>query len=480
MSFNSFFSKLPAPLRQPNRLGMIASLGFHGVLFGVLPFLSLSKANESRRVVNLVQLSPAEQNRVSETAKSSGSFNSLPAFDVPTIELPPDLPPLGNLPPLNEIPSNFSSLPQVPPVSFGQPPISIAPFARPLPSVPQADIPAPSEVEPIPQPAPLAPPAEIPPMPAAPPPQLPDLEQESDLSELPPVLDGQPVNPDGEEPGSYSTNPDLGPIEQFPVDGIAQAPASGEETENTPGEDSTELDPDNPPEAATDDDITPEARNWYAKVQTLTRQADLSLQEVTTSLPYPKAACESKYEGTTVLGTLIGPDGTLVPEGELGLTANPEVLESSSYPILNQAAIEGVAGFSSYPATGKYQAYVYRIPFDYSEEECPKASPSPSPSASSPSPSASPTKTQTPTPSSTATPESTPSPSPSVSAEPSLAPTPTPAAEPEPLPSVSAEPTPAPAADPEPTPLSEPTFGPEPIQPFNLTPTPQPSPAAES
>lgn len=468
MSFNSFFSNLPEPLRQPNRLGIIASLGFHGVLFGVLPFLSLSKANESRRVVNLVQLSPAEQNRVSESAKSSGSFNSIPAFDVPSIELPPDLPPLGNLPPLNEIPSNFSSIPQVPPASFGQqPPIAVAPFARPLPSVPQADIPAASEVQPIPEPAPLAPPPDIAPMPAAPEPQLPDLEPGSELGDLPPGLGGQPINPDGEEPGSYEVNPDLGSIEQFPTDQIAQDPAAGEEGENTPDQDASGSEP-NQPEAVTDDNLAPESRNWYAKVQTLTRQADLSLQEVTTSLPYPKEACEDKYEGTTVLGALIGPDGQLVPEGELGLTANPEILESSSYTTLNQAAIEGVAGFSSYQATGKYQAFVYRIPFNYTEEDCPRASPTPSPSASSPRPSASPAKTQTPTP------------SPSVSAEPSPTSTPTPASDPDPLPSVSAEPTPLPApADPEPTPSSEPTLGTDPMPIFEGTPDPQPSPAAE-
>lgn len=458
MNYQSFLSVLPEPLRQPGRLGLIASLGFHGLLFGFMPFLPISKAEDSERVVNLVQLSQAEQSRLPGSVNPSGPTSF---FDVPAIELPDDLPPVSNLPPLNEIPPGWTAIPQLPeqlpqfnPNQRSQ--IAVQPFDRPLPTVPR-----PQTATPIPAPsAPSSPEAPSPAPYGTSEPTLPNLESGTAL-------------PDTVNPEDFQVGSEIGPLDEF-----AQGPSADQD----PAQENT-----NPTPA--------EIQEWYARVQTRTQDPEPAppKEQELTSLPYPQAACEGKYEGTAVVGAVVDPDGQLVAEGEQGLTANPELLESSGYPVLNQAAIAAVQGFSSYAASGKYQTYIFRIPYRYSEEDCAEAStpqPSPTPNSSpSPGPSPrispkpSPQSSPSPSPSPTAESEASPSPSPTV-AEPTPEPTPTatasvPAA-PEPAPSVAPEPAPEPSPEPEPEPEPTPTASEEPLLPPLEPFQPSPSPDAES
>lgn len=451
MNYESLLSVLPESLRQPGRLGLIASLGFHGLFFGVMPFLPVSNAEDTERVINLVQLSQAEQSRLPGSVNPSGSGSF---FDLPAIELPDDLPPVSGLPPLNEIPPGWSAVPQMPqqlpqfnPDQRSQ--IAIQPFDRPLPTVPRPQtvtpLPAPSE---LPEPSPLQ-------SYGTSEPTLPNLESGADL-------------PDRANPEDFQVGSEIGPLDEFGQNSAAGQGTPQENANQTPAE----------------------IQKWQAQVQTLLKDAEFApdVEKELPTLPYPQAACEGKYEGTAVVGAVFNPEGQLVAEGDQGLTANPELLESSGYPVLNQAAIAAVQGFGAQTASGKYQRIVYQIPYQYSEEDCaaaaaPQSSPTPD-SSPSPTPSQSPQASPTPSPQASPSPSPTPtaeseaSPSPSSAAEPTPTPTPIPTAsvpaEPEPAPTPEPEPTPEPPPEPQPTPTpSEEPLLPA-LEPFQPSPSPTP------
>lgn len=495
MNYHSLLSVLPEPLRQPSRLAMIASIGFHGVFFGVVPFLPISKAADSDRVVNLVELSAAEQNRLPGAVNTPGAGSF---FDLPAVELPEDLPPMGNLPPLDEIPPNFSLIPQLPPQNFQVDPgqrsqITLSPFQslpNPIPLSPQ--IVSPAQVAPRNLPTPQGSPPSLPPYGVSEP-QMPELTGEPPLAANPgiasPNQDGEPAIPNKINPENFEAGP---AVSDFP---IAQAP---DESPDQPGKQTSEQ---QKPGTETGSTLSPEIRDWYARVQTRTQDPELAPpKEIVElpSLPYPQAACKGKYEGTVVLGAVVGPEGNLVePGGELGLTANPEVLESSGYNVLNQAASTAVQGFKAYTTSGQYQTYLYRIPYQYSEADCTdgkSATPQPSETASPAQPNQTPSPQASPKPSPKASPKPSPqssqkpspSPQPSPSAEASPVPTPTATASntpiappPESSPSPVPEPTPQPTPQPTPSPTADesPLPKPEPAQP-SPSPTPSPTPAS--
>src|SRR6478672_4656810 len=146
MSYWSFIKSLPEVLRQPSGIATIASVGFHGLLWVILPVLPLSSKtteSEAQRPVQLVELTPAEQSR-------------LPSFATPQLSLPP-LPKTTNLFPSlpslqssNSLPSTSSSPYNLP--LFASPPTSFsfspslplpAPVGVPLTQIPIPDTPPP-------------------------------------------------------------------------------------------------------------------------------------------------------------------------------------------------------------------------------------------------------------------------------------------------------------------------------------------------
>jgi hypothetical protein len=144
-------------------IAVIASLGIHGLLWAVLPGLTInSQADKSpsQRTIGLVQLSPQEQSRLPQVANPAD--NTLPSFATQQTELPP-LPPAppyqtsvippvqlspGSAPVYNLNPNQNSAPPQTfqvplppPPTNTSFPPIpeTNPTNSYPLPPVPQTN-----------------------------------------------------------------------------------------------------------------------------------------------------------------------------------------------------------------------------------------------------------------------------------------------------------------------------------------------------
>ena len=99
MSYTSPITTLPQVLRQPIGIAVLASLGFHGLLWATLPRLhafSKLEADQQQRTVGLVELTPAEQNRLPQAATSETNTSqvTLPPFAMQPSVLPPMPPPL--------------------------------------------------------------------------------------------------------------------------------------------------------------------------------------------------------------------------------------------------------------------------------------------------------------------------------------------------------------------------------------------------
>ncbi len=99
MSYTSPITTLPQMLRQPIGMAVLASLGFHGLLWATLPRLhafSRPVADQQQRTVGLVELTPAEQNRLPEAATLGANTSqvTLPPFATQPSVLPPMPPPL--------------------------------------------------------------------------------------------------------------------------------------------------------------------------------------------------------------------------------------------------------------------------------------------------------------------------------------------------------------------------------------------------
>ncbi|HEY9847258.1 MAG TPA: energy transducer TonB, partial [Candidatus Caenarcaniphilales bacterium] len=324
MSYTPVLEALPEPLRQPGRLAMLASVAAHGVLFAALPLLSLpSKPVNSQRVVDLVQLSTAEQNR-------------LPQFATPQTQLPslpPNLPPLG-LPPLSGLPNYALEQPEA--YSFKSP----APQAVPSPVKPEA-------LGPIVIRAPVRsqPPQQINPFSKTQP--LPDAASygTTNSANLPPFPNKLP----NLEPAVPAKEPFGLP----PVPDVASASAPPTAPNPQPSLSPSSL-PVNSAEA------------WLARAREISGDPKLSWQQQTISIPYPKAACKGRLAGSALVAALVAPDGKLVAAN--GTFNNLKLIDSTGYPTLNNAALS--AESYSLPATGKYQAFAYRVPFAYSEKVC--------------------------------------------------------------------------------------------------------------
>ncbi|AFY62269.1 energy transducer TonB [Synechococcus sp. PCC 6312] len=133
---------LPGPLQAPHRLGLIASLGFHGLLFlTVLIPAPPEPTSEIAETVDIVTLSPEqtallpsltplvpdELPSLSQTIAGLGEEFALPPVSFDT------LPPLPPLPALTPLP-NFSQLP--PPIYAPFPPLVTPPRLSQSPSLP--------------------------------------------------------------------------------------------------------------------------------------------------------------------------------------------------------------------------------------------------------------------------------------------------------------------------------------------------------
>lgn len=138
-------------------LAVLASLGIHGLLWAVLPGLTLNQADQapSQRTVGLVQLTPEEQNRLPQVPTAD---TELPAFANQPSALPPLPPPppyqTSVLPPL-QLPPGAAPVYNLPPAQNPPPPTQT--YRIPLPPPPQTTSFAPIPYEYIPGTAPNRP-----------------------------------------------------------------------------------------------------------------------------------------------------------------------------------------------------------------------------------------------------------------------------------------------------------------------------------
>lgn len=145
---NSSLVQIPDTWRSSSGLAALASLGIHGLLFALLPFVSLdSPAEQLPENVPVVALTPEEQSRLPQGIPPINQA-TIPSTGITQGDLPP-LPSSGqvfqsdNLPPLPPTPSFLPPPPPINtptyqyPISNSLPPSQIPTVPVPLPPPPQ-------------------------------------------------------------------------------------------------------------------------------------------------------------------------------------------------------------------------------------------------------------------------------------------------------------------------------------------------------
>ncbi|CAA9584154.1 hypothetical protein AVDCRST_MAG81-3499 [uncultured Synechococcales cyanobacterium] len=384
MSYSSIIEGLPEPLRHPSRLAIIASMAFHGVAFAVLPFLPTpSTAVNTQRMVNLIELSAAEQNRLpqvsaSQLPQTGSASGGLPPLGLGT--LPPGLPNYSVDSPIAFDPSIPRALPEfnapvvIPlPTRPSQPPPDPDPSAAPLPGNQALEVPQSN--------------SNVPPF---------------DPNQLPGVAPANPAIPPGPSPEPFFPLPDPGTTEGSIASVPIPSPSSQPPTP-LPARPGSESQPPAPLPARPGSESQPPAplpagpgSEWLVEARRVSGDPALTIQTQAVTLPYPEKLCNSPLKGPVPVQVLalVNPTGKLVAlSGSIG---GLRLLESTGYPTLNNVALDP----ANYPirATGQYQAIWYSSEFTYSGKDCAatelgspaKKSPSttdPSPSPSDPSPS---------------------------------------------------------------------------------------------
>ncbi|MGF1479522.1 MAG: TonB family protein [Cyanophyceae cyanobacterium] len=403
MSFASALNTLPAKLLRPNSMAILASLGFHALLFTALPNLSLSPREEASSLsVRVTELSPAEQARLPNFAPPLNPY-ALPDASVVTPRLntfPLELPNATTLlPPPSAQSSNqapvTSILPDLPTVPLPPPPsFAIVPPQPSAPPEKSVESPAPASETPPPTASIPAPPLN----------SLPPLPQQSTLPTL-------PQNPNRalrfSPPAPSISARDLLNQQRANAGGSATSPEAGD-SDNQQAANSSEL----PPAAPTDIETLRqqnlvaevlELRASLAKDETDTtneealkndlnwRQANqvAEPEEISFAGTYPEDACIVQAEGTATYGVLVDAQGNLT---------STDLIKSSGYPILNNQALEQVKS-RSFEQTDGAQSYLVSVDFQYDPEICPSLGAAPPETAESkpqpnPAPAVAPESTQ--------------------------------------------------------------------------------------
>jgi Gram-negative bacterial TonB protein C-terminal len=398
MTDSQFIRALPGPLRQPQNLATLISVGFHTLVFIGLAAMPLVSTNQDDRIVDLVTLSPSELQQLppsSTTALPPGATETLP------VPLPPGLE--------SYIPGDSALIP-VPDMPLPEPP--------PVGMPPRQDL----------FPAPLGP-----------------------LLPMPSPDSGRwiPNNPRWRTPAPGNTSP-VGPIGPVPLPppqtAAATPPAAPPEATGNPT-----VRP-----AISDSGALGGMSTWLSGVYTQFGQNNVVLGLKTPlSYSYPKAACAQKLSGQVYVGAVFAAQsGTLV--------SGPTVLRTSQQPILDEAAINAVksAGVES-TGMNQARTFTFDFQYSEEacggtgapapSAPAPSGAPASTPRPSSPTPSTSPAPADKPKPSPAASPSAPPadkpSPAPATPAptpEPA-APSPSPPTAPSPPPEAPAAPTPAPS-----------------------------------
>lgn len=330
-------------LRQPTSIALLASVGFHALLWFVLPMLPSAEPTEldTSRQVQVVELSPAELNRAPQSAAT-------PPIVFPPSSVPGEIPPIG----FSSLPSPSPSPALPSPEEFNRqpPPITILPNSFPPISFP----------------------------PIFPPPNIP----------LPSVKPGAPQK-QGTKP-SPSPSPSPGASPQTSATGTPSAPPSN----NAPGSEKASqeslrdraaslrqiAEADLYASAGEDSDTgISNVEAWLAGFQekdpTVYKKLVDSRKVIDIPATYPKEACASKLSRGAAVG--------LVLDSERKIVGEPRLLQRTGSKSLDKAAIEAAGAFdpTQVKDTGDYQLVLLRMEFEYTPENCPDAPPSQEPPA---------------------------------------------------------------------------------------------------
>jgi hypothetical protein len=320
MSYPLLTKSLPTTLRQnlrqPTWIATIASVGIHGVLWIVLPFLPIAASKPEEpdipRSVSLLELTPQEESRLPDI--------SMPDFAPPNATSDPNflsLNPVPNpFPPIPDQPNPFSTIPSRPPSFYSFPPY-VPPTQNRTRTIPTN--PSPSTT---PSPSPTSSAT------ASPSPRLsPGVGQSSGLDQL--VI--------GRSPSSNPSNaPERSP-EELREDLIARQNEMRQLlTYNSEGRDN--------------DAGNARSTNWFQIIQEKgiwqpegdssdLNNLDPAPQRKELQVDFPELACQLRnFDRAEVwVGLVVTPEGEAVEAPDF---TNPELLKPSEYPVFDQKAME--------------------------------------------------------------------------------------------------------------------------------------------
>lgn len=371
-SFPDLIKSVSQKLTQPTSIAVMASVGIHALVGVALPYLPLSSQEkpQTRRTVQLVELTPTEQSRLPQLS-----------------QLPLTLPPTGQLPPLSSLypplPKN-SSLYNLPPVSSTLPANGLGLRLPRSQSTTRSRSPiqfqnsrnlrifnGSTRIQPPPQ--------WMRPSPALS--QLLDQQNLKPATSLPPAptsntATGQtaspnptPVKPESQErpPTEVaSSTPPSQPSSQTPKSSVPSTPVSvtqrqqqliaqrlaeiRQERENLRADNTN----------TSQDDAKRNDVAWRLQTQQTVKEKQLALTGT-----YPKAACFKQLKGTAVYNILV--DGN-------GKPSNVQLIRSAGYPILNQQA-EKQINSHGFEKTGEPRFYQVSVNFEYNKAVCPTLTP---------------------------------------------------------------------------------------------------------
>lgn len=373
---SSFINSFSEALTQPAGIATFASVGIHGLLWVLLPILPLSSKTagpEVKQPVQLVELTPQELSR-------------LPEFSTPQLSLPPsnrtNSPTLPSLRSFDFLSPPTAIAPGSPQYSFPlSPPTIDLPSAPPIYEIPDGDLVRPRRNFPTQPPVTNIPDTEDPEeQPGDAPPtytQIPDLanlpsgaeeqpsEDEADpvpedtATPTPPETDNstQANNPPETDDSTQATNNSVPPQQTtnegrpatIPPEAIARLQAERQRLRELYAYDAT---------GTTETEITAAIEAWSEKTL---KPLGKSWKNLTLRPSYPNEACPRKLQGVVAIG--------VVADAEGKLTAEPTLLQSSGYKLLNQAALAAIQAYEFEP-TGETQPYLVSLPFEFSEDAC--------------------------------------------------------------------------------------------------------------
>ncbi|MBP0030966.1 TonB family protein [Roseofilum sp. Guam] len=417
MTYSPLFPQQRQPVLQPFWIATIASVAFHGLLWINIPTRS-GNSRTSLNTVDLVELTPEQLERLPNlnspsqltlppinpeawqpqqpiaNAPGNSSVNSSSAgnpssFVLPppraSLELPP--PPVLQLPPISSNSPYREPLviPTLPPPPPANPPVYDD--ANPLPILPPSDLdleinrladnPEEDIATPLP-PEPLEPIGEEPPEETEPgvlPSRIPEAaiadlrrrqekyRQQETESEDTPEPQSSPVAtlpPEDEIPEPEATpEPQSSPVAALPPED--EIP----ESEATP-------EPDDPllaeiqalreaivydPQGTSQEEATATLESWISNLPNRYKNnSNSSLwQQQDIEVPLPVLACRNQLQGRATIGVVVDPEGEIVQEAQL--------IQSTGYGILNEAALEAVRA-KVFELTDDPQLYLLKITFE--------------------------------------------------------------------------------------------------------------------